>query len=119
VVASGTPEALRSRVAGDVLTIEADEPERLSAEIQARFGLAARTGAHGVHVERERGHELVPRLVEAFPPGRFRSLAVRRPTLGDAFLAITGQDLERDEAPAAEEAAPGSPGRGRRPGARP
>lgn len=98
VVATGTPEQLRSRVAGDVLTIEADDPEPLAAEIARRFGVAARPGTQSVHVEREHGHELVPRLVEAFPAGRFRSLSVRRPTLADAFLAITGQDLGPDEA---------------------
>jgi ABC-2 type transport system ATP-binding protein len=109
VVAEGTPEELRSRVAGDVLQLEADDPEQLAGEIRARFGLAARCGTHGVQVERERGHELVPRLVEAFPPGRLRALSVRRPTLADAFLAITGQDLAQDEdggaAPAGKGAA--------------
>ncbi len=96
VVALGTPEALRSRVRGDVVTVEADDPAPLAAEIAARFAVATRAGARAVHVERERGHELVPRLVEAFPPGRFRSVSIRRPTLADAFLAITGQDLEAD-----------------------
>ena len=96
VVAAGAPEELRARVPGDVVTVEADDPERLAAEIGARFGVRPRATAHGVHVERERGHELVPRLVEAFPPGRFRSVSLRRPTLADAFLAITGQDLEED-----------------------
>jgi ABC-2 type transport system ATP-binding protein len=78
------------------VAVEADDPEPLAAEIAARFGVHARASAHGVHVERERGHELVPRLVEAFPPGRFRSISIRRPTLADAFLAITGRDLEED-----------------------
>jgi ABC-2 type transport system ATP-binding protein len=96
VVASGTPEALRRRVAGDVVTVEADDPAPLAAEIAARFGVAARAGPRGVHLERERGHELVPRLVEAFPPGRFRSVSIRPPSLADAFLAITGQDLEHE-----------------------
>ena len=96
VVASGTPEELRARVPGDVVSIEADDPVALAAEISARFGVAARPGPKGVHVERERGHELIPRLVEAFPPGRFRAVALRRPTLADAFLAITGDELEQD-----------------------
>ncbi len=96
VVATGTPEALRSRVAGDVVTVEADDPAPLAAELAARFGVPARAGARAVHLERERGHELVPRLVEAFPPGRFRSVSIRRPTLADAFLAITGEELERE-----------------------
>ena len=97
VIATGTPEALRARVPGDVVTIEADGPVALAAEIRERLGLDARPAAHGVHVERERGHELVPRLVEAFPPGRFRAVSLRRPTLADAFLTLTGEALEEDE----------------------
>ena len=86
----GAPRA-RARGRG-----EHRDPVALAAEIAARFGVAARAGPHGVHVERERGHELIPRLVEAFPPGRFRAVALRRPTLADAFLAITGDELEQD-----------------------
>jgi ABC-2 type transport system ATP-binding protein len=94
VVATGAPDALRARVPGDVVTVEADDPVALAREIRDRLGLEARPGAHGVHVERERGHELVPRLVEAFPAGRFRAVSLRRPTLADAFLALTGEALE-------------------------
>jgi ABC-2 type transport system ATP-binding protein len=79
-----------------VVAVEADDARQLAAEIASRFGLPARAGAHGVLVERERGHELVPRLVEAFPAGRFRSVSVRRPTLADAFLELTGQELEEE-----------------------
>jgi len=52
-----------------------------------------------VAIERERGHELVPRLVEAFPAGRFRSVSVRRPSLADAFLHATGEDLAAEARP--------------------
>jgi ABC-2 type transport system ATP-binding protein len=96
VVATGTPEALRARVPGDVVTVEADDPVALAREIRDRLGLEARPGPHGVQVERERGHELVPRLVEAFPAGRFRAVSLRRPTLADAFLALTGEALEEE-----------------------
>ena len=96
VVAEGTPEALRARVPGDVVEVEADDAERLAPEIAARFGVPA-VVAHGrVLVERARAHELVPRLVEAFPGGRLRSVSLRRPTLADAFLHVTGEELDRD-----------------------
>ena len=94
MVACDTPEALRARVPGDVVVVEADQPETLAAEIAARLGLPARAREDGVHVERERGHELVPRIVEAFPPGRLRSVSLRRPTLADAYLALAGEALE-------------------------
>jgi ABC-2 type transport system ATP-binding protein len=97
VAACETPAALRSRVSGDVLVLEADDPGPLALELRARLGLEPRPVEGGVEVVRERGHELVPRIVEAFPPGRFRSVAVRRPTLADAFLRLTGASLQEDE----------------------
>lgn len=98
LVACEPPESLRARVPGDVVVVEGEAPGALAAEIEGRLGLAARVREDGVHVERERGHELVPRIVEAFPPGRLRSVALRRPTLADAYLAVTGEALEEASA---------------------
>jgi ABC-2 type transport system ATP-binding protein len=99
VVACEPPASLRARVKGDVIAVEADDAGPLAAEIAARFGVTARAGPGGLLMERERGHELVPRLVEAFPAGRFRSVSVRPPTLADAFLRLTGGALEGKASP--------------------
>jgi len=97
VGACETPAALRARVAGDVVELEADDPEALAAELRTRLGLEARVRRGAVAVERAAGHELVPRIVEAFPPGRLRSVTLRRPTLADAFLLLTGASLDDAE----------------------
>lgn len=97
IVASGTPDALRARVAGDVVVVDGEDREALARDLAGRLGLPARVRPDGVHVERAQGHTLVPRIVELFPPGRLRSVSVRRPTLGDAYLAITGAALEEGE----------------------
>jgi len=99
VVAIETPESLLSRVAGDVVVVEASGADGLAAEIAERFGVAARASGDAVSIERERGHELVPRLVEAFEPARFRSVSVRRPSLADAFLHVAGEDLAAETRP--------------------
>ncbi len=99
VIAIETPESLLSRVSGDVVVVEASGADGLAAEIAERFGVAARASGDAVSIERERGHELVPRLVEAFEPGRFRSVSVRRPSLADAFLHVTGEDLAAEARP--------------------
>jgi ABC-2 type transport system ATP-binding protein len=96
VIAEDRPEALTKRVAGDVLTIEARDPDGLCAELTARLGLACRVVEGRVVLERERGHELIPRLVEALPAGRIDSLSMHRPTLADVFVKLTGRSL-RDE----------------------
>jgi ABC-2 type transport system ATP-binding protein len=98
VVACETPDALRARVAGDVIVVDGDDREALASAIAERLGLDARVRPDGVHVSRAEGHALVPRIVEAFPAGRLRSVSLRRPTLADAYLAVTGLTLDGEAA---------------------
>jgi len=98
-MALDTPEALIAQVAGDVLTLELraldDLPTTLET-LRRLFALEARELAGKVVVECERGHELIPRLVEALPPGSVRSLSMHRPTLADVFVKLTGRSLGTD-----------------------
>ena len=103
LVACDTPQALASRMGGDILSVEAPEPEALAAELRERLGLDAKVVEGRVQVEAPQGHALVPRLVEAFPAGRLTSVALRRPTLADVFLQLTGRALGAD-VPTAEPA---------------
>jgi ABC-2 type transport system ATP-binding protein len=101
LVAFDSPVALAARVGGDILTLEGPEPEQLAEQVRERLGLDARVVEGQVLVEVEQGHALVPRLVEALPAGRLASLSLRRPTLADVFLQLTGRALGADQ-PAAE-----------------
>ncbi|HET6412957.1 MAG TPA: ABC transporter ATP-binding protein [Anaeromyxobacter sp.] len=97
IVADESPRELKKRVPGDVVVVEAEAQEEVAAEIGRRLGLRALLRQDGVHVEKEEGHALVPRIVEAFPPGRLKAVSVRRPTLADAYLLLTGASLEAEE----------------------
>jgi ABC-2 type transport system ATP-binding protein len=94
LVAQGTPDQLRARVAGDVVRVRGDRPEEIAATVQARLGLAGRVLDGDVVLEAPRGHEVVPRIVELFAPGRLASVATSRPTLADVFAKVTGKGLE-------------------------
>ena len=94
VCASGTPDELRARVAGDVVSVRGDAPEEIAAVIQQRLGLVTRLAAGEVAIEAARGHEIVPRIAELFAAGRLRSIATARPTLADVFAKLTGRGLE-------------------------
>jgi ABC-2 type transport system ATP-binding protein len=109
LLACDTPAALKAKVGGDVIVLETregDGTEDLAAEIGARFGAeAGHVSAVGgvVRLERARGHEFIPRLVETFP-GRFRSVTLGAPSLEDVFVDATGR-LFREDEPAPTEAA--------------
>jgi ABC-2 type transport system ATP-binding protein len=99
VCATGTPDELRGRVAGDVVTVRGDAPEEIAALICERLGVPARVAVGelaggAVTIEAARGHELVPRIAELFAPGRLRSIATARPTLADVFAKLTGKGLD-------------------------
>jgi ABC-2 type transport system ATP-binding protein len=99
LVALGTPDELRSRVAGDVVSVEADRPQEIATALAARLGLAPRIVDGRVCVEAPHGHELVPRVVELFGPGRLKSVATARPTLADVFAKVTGRGLGTEALP--------------------
>ena len=101
-----TPERLVAELSDDLVVIEADAPDALAATLRERFQLPARVdaGASRVLVECARGHELIVRLVEGLPPGRINAISLRRPTLADVFLKLTGAALDADAASAAEAA---------------
>jgi ABC-2 type transport system ATP-binding protein len=94
VVTVASPAVLRERVAADVVTLHASDASALAAEIIERFGVAAVATGEEVVIDCERGHELIPRLVEGFPAGRLSSVGLRRPTLADVFLKVTGHSLD-------------------------
>lgn len=96
LVAIDSPAALASRMGGDVITVEAEEPEAIARILLERFELSSTVVDGRVQVERREGHALIPRLVEAFPPGRLLSVSLRRPTLADVFLKLTGHALGSD-----------------------
>lgn len=93
LVALDTPDSLKHRVGGDVLTVEAEDPEALARAVVERFQAHSVVVDGRVRLERPRGHEFLPDLVEAFP-GRIRSISVGKPTIEDVFIHLTGHRLQ-------------------------
>ena len=92
LIRAETPTALKGTIGGDVLTICSGNPEELAQRVTSRVGIAALVADGSVRIERERGHEFVTELIEAFP-GEIDSVTVGRPTLDDVFLHLTGHRL--------------------------
>lgn len=90
-----TPAALKARVASDVVVLRGEDMAELAAPIAERFGVEALYDAEDdeLVIDADRGHELVPRLVEAYPGGRLTSVSLRHPSLADVFLKVTGHAL--------------------------
>jgi len=104
LVALGTPGALTREIGGDVILLEAHDPQALADKIRGRFQVDAAVLDNHVRIEIENGHRFVPDVVEAFP-GEIQSLSVSKPTLEDVFIHRTGHRFWNEEAEAAANAA--------------
>jgi ABC-2 type transport system ATP-binding protein len=93
IVAEGSPAALRSRIGGDVVVLEAADAPSLSSAIEQRFGLHPSIMDGTVRVEIENGHRFITDVVEAFP-GAIDSVGLHKPTLEDVFVRETGATIE-------------------------
>ncbi|MBD91204.1 MAG: ABC transporter [Deltaproteobacteria bacterium] len=96
VVATGTPDELKSQVSQDIVVVETDNPAEVATSIQEGLGLETRRDGASVVVECELGHEVIVRIVESVARGRIHSIHLKRPGLGDVFLKLTGASLDRD-----------------------
>src|SRR5712671_2620697 len=118
VIAAGTAEELKGRVGGDVVEFTVPDRGRISDAVAA----VARIGDGEPNADKEttmvsirvggRGSEALIEVVRALDAVgvETRGLALRRPSLDDVFLALTGH--------AAEDEGPGGRRRGRRGGRR-
>src|SRR5438270_7238429 len=89
IVALGTPAELRSEIGGDVILLEAEQPESLAARIEQRFQTKAQVLDNKIRMERRDGHKFVTDLAETFP-GEIQSISISKPTLEDIFIRRTG-----------------------------
>lgn len=96
LVAMGTPAELTREIGGDVILLEARDPQRLADRIRERFNVDASVMDAHVRLEIENGHRFVPDAVEAFP-GEIQSLSVSKPTLEDVFIHRTGHRFWSEE----------------------
>jgi ABC-2 type transport system ATP-binding protein len=89
LVAFGSPSELKSHVGGDVVVINAKNPETLRQQMQLRMRTQAVLVDGTLRIERPRGHEFVRDVVEAFGD-QIESVTFGKPTLEDVFVHLTG-----------------------------
>jgi len=92
IVAEDSPEALKRAVGKDVVFVRTNEPEALCEVLAEHYGLSPDRTDEGICFRVEDGEAFVVKLVaEARAP--LTGIAVRRPTLDDVFLALTGRQI--------------------------
>ena len=97
IIALDTPDRLKARVGRDIIVLATADDARAASELRERFGLQPLVVDGTLRVEVERGDTFIPELVRQLSVP-IRSVSLRRPSLDDVFLALTGRQI-RDEEP--------------------
>lgn len=95
IVDAGTPSSLRARLGGISIWLDSRQPAALHDRIQSHFGLQGRIVGGTLQLEHEASYELLPRLHESLGD-LIEAATIRRPTLEDVFLFLTGRSIEGD-----------------------
>ncbi len=105
IVAEGTPDALKRRISGDVVTLEIrGDIGRARQAIAAHPGVRDVTGSGAtLRLTVDHGERALVELVRLLDDtgASLVSVNLARPTLDDVFLTVTGRSLREDAAPAA------------------
>ncbi|MHC4953344.1 MAG: ATP-binding cassette domain-containing protein [Planctomycetota bacterium] len=96
LLAVGTPDELKARIGGDIITVEAHDPDAFAAAVKEKFDLDSIVVDGMVHFEKADAHRFVPQLVDAFPD-RIESVSLGKPTLEDVFVQLTGHRFWTEE----------------------
>jgi ABC-2 type transport system ATP-binding protein len=96
IVALGTPDELKAMVGGDVVTITSTQPDEAASEITKLLGVTPSGDNGTLRMEVSDGKAFVPRLVRELT-APVDTVSLRRPSLDDVFLKLTGRAIREEE----------------------
>ncbi|MDH3627930.1 MAG: ABC transporter ATP-binding protein [Acidobacteriota bacterium] len=97
IIACDSPDNLRASVRGDLLWLEADDPESVGHQLSDGLKLESRIVGNRLALRLDEAHRWIPRITETLEAGCLRSVEMRRTGLAEVFLDRTGQRLDIEE----------------------
>jgi ABC-2 type transport system ATP-binding protein len=96
IVAIDTPDRLKNAVGGDLVTFSTADNEAAAGVVRDRYGVEPAIQDGHVRFQVASGEQFLPEFVREFPQ-RLLSVGLRRPTLEDVFLSLTGHEIRDAE----------------------
>lgn len=97
IVAEGTPNQLKARIGGDIVTIEVGtDPEVAKAALEQQLSVReASTSDHTIRLTVEHGDQVMVDVMRVLDGAgvQLNSINLSRPSLDDVFLTMTGRSL--------------------------
>ena len=91
-----TPEGLKKMVGKDIISVKTDDNRRAAEEFRSRYQIEARHDGDGLTFEIASGEEFLPVFIKEFGT-KILSISLRRPSLDDVFLKLTGREIREEE----------------------
>lgn len=101
IIALDSAETLKEGVGGDLIQLETENNDEALQELALKFSIQAVKDGNGLKFEVAHGSTFIPRLTSSLSIP-IRSLSLRRPTLEDVFIKLTGRELREEELSSAE-----------------
>lgn len=96
LIALDTPEKLKEGVGGEVITLLTENNVRAADEIGEKFNLQTKEINGELSLRVEDGNHFMPVLVKSLET-RVTSISLRKPTLEDVFLSLTGRRIREEK----------------------
>ncbi len=97
IVALDTPAALKHAVGKDLVVARTADAAALGRLLQEKYGVASTPGDGGLSFMVEEGDAFIVKLLTSDRPA-LDGISVRRPTLDDVFLSLTGRQIRAEGA---------------------
>jgi ABC-2 type transport system ATP-binding protein len=96
IVALDTPDKLKDSLGGDVVTLKAEDNDAVANELREKYNLSPILEQDAIIFSVSQGEKFLVKLMGSFQ-NRLTSISIRRPTLDDVFLKLTGRAIRDEE----------------------
>ncbi len=97
IVALDTPLNLKKMVGGDIIRMTSAEKNALREELKLRYSKEIKEENNVLQLEIADGEKFLPRLFNELDT-KIDSIELRKPTLDDVFIQLTGRKIREEEA---------------------
>lgn len=92
IIASGSPDELKRRLEGDTVYIRTSNDREAKRLLEEKFHIRVSTLEVGLVFQVKGGERFIPRLFNGLPID-IVSVNVKRPSLNDVFISLTGREI--------------------------
>ncbi len=97
IVALDTPDKLKDMVGGDLVTLKAADNQAVVSELKEKYNISPIIERDNIVFNVPQGDKFLVKLMGNFK-NNLTSISIRRPTLDDVFLKLTGRAIRDEEA---------------------